>query len=140
MYEELGTVEDQVIYKARRKRTIKFLAISRTDRHLKPLITNHVRFVSGLRSSSVLKFYQWYETGNHLWLVMELFTGGSLEQVLREEINLTENVIRKYGSDIVLGLQYIHSRGVLYNDMKPSRVILSHYLMFGSSYWMEMET
>lgn len=122
LYDELGKANEQIIYKARRKGTIKYLAICCTDRHRRPLISNHVRFVHVLSHPNVLQFHEWYETSNHLWLVMELCTGGSLEQVIKEDGYLPVNVVRKFGSDIVRGLQYIHSRGVVFNDTNPSRV------------------
>ncbi|KAA0199367.1 Serine/threonine-protein kinase ULK4 [Fasciolopsis buskii] len=124
LYDELGKANEQIIYKARRKGTIKYLAICCTDRHRRPLISNHVRFVHVLSHPNVLQFHEWYETSNHLWLVMELCTGGSLEQVIKEDGYLPVNVVRKFGSDIVRGLQYIHSRGVVFNDTNPSRFLL----------------
>ncbi|KAG5452429.1 hypothetical protein CSKR_107129 [Clonorchis sinensis] len=124
LYDEIGKANDQTIYKARRKGTIKYLAISCAERHTRPYISNHVRFVHVLKHQNVLQFLEWYETSNHLWLVMELCTGGNLEQVVKEDGNLPENVVRKFGADIVRGLEYIHSRGVLFNDMRPSRFLL----------------
>ncbi|KAF8569836.1 hypothetical protein P879_01164 [Paragonimus westermani] len=55
---------------------------------------------------------------------MELCTGGSLEQVIKEDKFLPENLIRQFGADIVRGLDYIHSRGVVFNEMRPSRFLL----------------
>ncbi|CAH8575350.1 unnamed protein product [Schistosoma bovis] len=112
LYDEIEKTNEQVIYKARRKGTIKYLAVACTEKHKRPVISNHVRF------------YEWYETSNHLWLVMELCTGGSLEQVIKEDRFLSENVVRKFGADIVRGLQYVHSRGVVFNRLLPSRFLL----------------
>ncbi|CAL8095512.1 unnamed protein product [Calicophoron daubneyi] len=124
LYDEIGKANEQTIYKARRKGTIRYLAISCAERQRRPLISNHVRFVHVLKHKNVLQFLEWYETSNHLWLVMELCTGGSLEQVIKEDGSLPEAVVGKFGADITRGLQYVHSRGVLFNDMKPSRFLL----------------
>ncbi|CAH8541744.1 unnamed protein product [Dicrocoelium dendriticum] len=124
LYDEIGKVNDQIIYKARRKGTIKYLSISCAERKLRSFVSNHVRFVHVLKHPNVVQFYEWYETSNHLWLVMELCIGGSLEQVIKEEGFLPENVVRKFGADVIRGLEYIHSRGVLFDEMKPSRFLL----------------
>ncbi|CAH8856804.1 unnamed protein product [Trichobilharzia szidati] len=124
LYDEIEKNSEQVIYKARRKGTIKYLAVACAEKHRRPLISNHVRVSHELKHKNVLQFYEWYETSNHLWLVMELCTGGSLEQVIREDRFLSESVIRKFGTDIVRGLRYVHSRGVVFNRLLPSRFLL----------------
>ncbi|KAH8871747.1 Serine/threonine-protein kinase ULK4 [Schistosoma japonicum] len=124
LYDEIEKTSEQVIYKARRKGTIKYLAVACTEKHKRPVVSNHVRVSHELKHKNVLQFYEWYETSNHLWLVMELCTGGSLEQVIREDHFLSENVIRKFGADIVRGLQYVHSKGVVFNRLLPSRFLL----------------
>lgn len=91
---------------------------------MRPFVSNHVRFVHVLKHPNILQFHEWYETSNHLWLVMDLCIGGSLEQVIKEEGFLPESMVRKFGADIVRGLQYIHSRGVLFDEMRPCRFLL----------------
>uniref|UniRef100_A0A5K4ESI8 Protein kinase n=1 Tax=Schistosoma mansoni TaxID=6183 RepID=A0A5K4ESI8_SCHMA len=124
LYDEIEKTNEQVIYKARRKGTIKYLAVACAEKHKRPVISNHVRVSHELKHKNVLQFYEWYETSNHLWLVMELCTGGSLEQVIKEDRFLSENVVRKFGADIVRGLRYVHSRGVVFNRLLPSRFLL----------------
>ncbi|KAK4470507.1 hypothetical protein MN116_006054 [Schistosoma mekongi] len=124
LYDEIEKTSEQVIYKARRKGTIKYLAVACAEKHKRPVVSNHVRVSHELKHKNVLQFYEWYETSNHLWLVMELCTGGSLEQVIREDRFLSESVIRKFGADIVRGLQYVHSKGVVFNRLLPSRFLL----------------
>ena len=71
---------------------------------------------------NVVKFYEWYETSNHLWLVVELCTGGSLENLISQDKSLPESSVRTFGIDLVTGLHYIHSLGILFCDLRPSKV------------------
>lgn len=75
-----------------------------------------------IANQNVVKFYEWYETSNHLWLVVELCTGGSLETLVAQDKHLPESSVRTFGIDLVTGLHYIHSLGILFCDLRPSKV------------------
>jgi serine/threonine-protein kinase ULK4 len=53
----------------------------------------------------MLRFYDWYETKNALWVILEYCTGGNLETILRQDGHLPESAIRIFGLDIVSGLK-----------------------------------
>ena len=48
--------------------------------------------------------------------------GGKLEVVLEQDHHLPESAVMKFGLDIVRGLHYLHSLGILYCDLQPSKV------------------
>ena len=75
-------------------------------------------------SSNVVKFREWYETTNHIWMVVELCTGDSLDAVLSQDKRLPVETVRQFGIEIAKALYYIHSLGILYCDLKPSRIML----------------
>uniref|UniRef100_A0A3Q0RZJ2 Protein kinase domain-containing protein n=1 Tax=Amphilophus citrinellus TaxID=61819 RepID=A0A3Q0RZJ2_AMPCI len=74
LYEELGTRRSSIVYKGRRKGNLSYVAIKCIDKTKRPEITNHVRLSQDLDHPNIVKFYEWYETINHLWLVVELCT------------------------------------------------------------------
>ena len=39
------------------------------------LLNLQVRLVHEIEHENIVKFYEWYETSNHLWMVVELCTG-----------------------------------------------------------------
>jgi serine/threonine protein kinase len=43
-----------------------------------------VRTMHALDHENILKFFAWYETQNHLWLVLEYCVGGDLLTILRQ--------------------------------------------------------
>lgn len=103
MYEEIGRGSRSVVYKGRRKGSIHFVAIICSDKSKRPELTNHVckrnissaicfkqtvslclinvtlspqvRLAHDIKHDNVVSFYEWYETSNHLWLVVEMCTG-----------------------------------------------------------------
>uniref|UniRef100_A0A8C2WY14 Protein kinase domain-containing protein n=1 Tax=Cyclopterus lumpus TaxID=8103 RepID=A0A8C2WY14_CYCLU len=78
LYEELGAGARSVVYKGRKKGNLNYVAIICAEKAKRPEITNHVRLSQDLDHPNIVCFYEWYETSNHLWLVVELCTGRSL--------------------------------------------------------------
>ncbi|KAG8010251.1 Serine/threonine-protein kinase ULK4, partial [Nibea albiflora] len=134
LYEELGTGSSSVVYKGRKKGTLSYVAIVCADKAKRPYITNHVRLSHDLEHPNIACFYEWYETSNHLWLVVELCTGGSLESVIAHDGYLSEDVVRRFGWDLVKGLKHIHELGVIFSDLTPAKILLdgSGILKFGN--------
>ncbi|KAK3602625.1 hypothetical protein CHS0354_034209 [Potamilus streckersoni] len=124
LYEELGRGEHSIIYKGRRKGTINFVAIHCIEKCKRPEVTNTVRMTHDINHNNMVKFYEWYETSNHLWLVVELCTGGSLDTLIQQDKFCPESSVRTFGFDLVTGLHYIHSLGILFCDLRPSKILL----------------
>uniref|UniRef100_A0A2K5E9Y3 Unc-51 like kinase 4 n=1 Tax=Aotus nancymaae TaxID=37293 RepID=A0A2K5E9Y3_AOTNA len=124
LYEEIGRGSKTVVYKGRRKGTIHFVAILCTDKCKRPEITNWVRLTHEIKHKNVVTFHEWYETSNHLWLVVELCTGGSLKTVIAQDENLPEDVVREFGIDLITGLHHLHKLGILFCDISPEKILL----------------
>lgn len=124
LYEEIGKGSKTVVYKGRRKGTINFVAILCTDKCKRPEITNWVRLTHEIKHKNIVTFHEWYETSNHLWLVVELCTGGSLEMVIAQDENLPEDVVREFGIDLITGLHHLHQLGILFCDISPGKILL----------------
>ncbi|KAK5862654.1 hypothetical protein PBY51_018024 [Eleginops maclovinus] len=134
LYEELGAGSSSVVYKGRRKGNLNYVAIICADKSKKPAITNHVRLSQDLDHPNIVSFYEWYETSNHLWLVVELCTGGSLESIIGSDGCLSEDVVRRFGWDLVKGLKHIHKLGIIFSNLNPAKILLdgSGTLKFGN--------
>ena len=78
--------------------------------------------MNGLDHDNVLRFYEWYETSRHIWVITELTSGGTLAQILEQDGWIPPNKISGFISDIALGLNYLHSLNILYCDLQPNKV------------------
>ncbi|NXB28233.1 ULK4 kinase, partial [Eulacestoma nigropectus] len=141
LYEEIGRGNTTVVYKGRRKGTINFVAIICSDKCKRAGVANWVRLTQGLTHKNIMTFYEWYETSNHLWLVVELCTGGSLESVIAQDECLPEDVVREFGVELVTGLYHIHKHGVIYCELTPGKILLegSGTLKFSSFCWAKAD-
>ncbi|XP_041419725.1 protein kinase C delta type-like [Xenopus laevis] len=56
---------------------------------------------------------------------MEYASGGSLHELIGDRQHLEEREVIFYSAEMVCGLQYLHSRGIIHRDIKPGNVLLS---------------
>lgn len=88
LYDEISRDDTRIIYKGRKKGSVNFVAVHCIDKSLRSETTNRVRLTHELNHINVVEFFEWYETTNHLWLVVELCTGKTGE--------IPRRVIMKY--------------------------------------------
>jgi serine/threonine protein kinase len=55
---------------------------------------------------------------------MDLCAGGELFYLLHQRGRMSEQQAKFYFAEILLGLEYIHSKGIAYRDLKPENVLL----------------
>lgn len=81
-----------------------------------------VRIMHSLDNKNVLKFIEWYEAPQHIWVITELTVGGSLRDMLEQDGFIPLSELPNFLKDITTGLSYIHSKGIIYCDLQPSKV------------------
>ncbi|KAM8846825.1 serine/threonine-protein kinase ULK4 isoform 1-T2 [Synchiropus picturatus] len=123
-YEELGRGSSSIVYKGRERGTLNYIAIICADKSKRPEITNHVRLCHNLDHPSIVRFYEWYMTSKHLWMIVELCSGGSLESLILDDKGLSEDTVREFGLDVVRGLEHIHKSGIIFSDLTPAKILL----------------
>lgn len=127
IYEEIGRGHGSIVYKGREKQTIKYVAIKSVDKSLKARVLNEVSVMYTLDHPNILKFLNWYETTNHIWLIVEYCTGGDLLRLLRQDKRLPEASVKMFARDILEGIHFVHHKGFIFGDLKPSNVLINEY-------------
>lgn len=72
-------------------------------------VVNEVQVMHKLNSVHMLKFHDWYETRNNLWLILEYCTGADLEALIKQDGHLPETSVRIFGLDIVAAIKVSES-------------------------------
>lgn len=127
IYEEVGRGKYSVVYKGRIKKNIKYVAVKSVERSRRRKLMNEVRICHDLIHKNVLRFYNWYETRNHLWIIFEYCAGGDLYQLLESDKRLPEETVRGFGTELLEGLGFLHENGIIFADLKPSNILLDEY-------------
>jgi len=80
-------------------------------------------------SPNIVNTEGWYETTDHIGIVMELLHGGDLRWLVkkvRRGYLLSEAQLKSIAYDSLVGLQGVHAKNLLYGDMKPNNLMLRH--------------
>ncbi|KAL1918447.1 uncharacterized protein VTP21DRAFT_3107 [Calcarisporiella thermophila] len=65
-----------------------------------------------------------FQTEQYLYLVMEYACGGELFTHMEKEGKFSERVAAFYIAELVLALEHLHNRGIIYRDLKPENCML----------------
>ncbi|ESP02150.1 hypothetical protein LOTGIDRAFT_111267 [Lottia gigantea] len=128
----LGKGAFACVYRARSNKTGVEVAIKMIDKKLMKAagmvtrVKKEVEIHSRLKHPSILELYNYFEDNNYVYLVIEICHNGELQRYLKTHCKvLSEDEARHFMKQIVEGMFYLHSHGILHRDLTLSNLLLS---------------
>jgi calcium-dependent protein kinase len=76
---------------------------------------------------NIIKMYEYFESKNNLYLIMEECNGGELFDKIIEHIDNEEMYTEKEAAEIILqvmsAIEYCHNNGICHRDLKPENLL-----------------
>jgi calcium-dependent protein kinase len=107
-----------------RKFAVKSINIASIMPDLK-LIENELDILMQVDHPNIIQYYEAYNDGKYLHIVMELCTGGELFDRIITQGKFSESDAAKIIEKILSALSYLHNLGICHRDLKPENFIFS---------------
>eukprot|EP01062_Namystynia_karyoxenos_P007493 TRINITY_DN12635_c0_g1_i1.p1 TRINITY_DN12635_c0_g1~~TRINITY_DN12635_c0_g1_i1.p1 ORF type:complete len:333 (+),score=132.23 TRINITY_DN12635_c0_g1_i1:87-1001(+) len=84
-----------------------------------------IAIMKSLSHPNIVNLYDTLQTGNNIYMVLELVDGGELFERIVERRRFDEPQGRSYFQDLIMGVRYVHMQGVAHRDLKPENILIS---------------
>ncbi|XP_031680895.1 calcium/calmodulin-dependent protein kinase type 1 isoform X1 [Oncorhynchus kisutch] len=125
--EILGTGAFSEVVLAEEKRTQKLVAIKCIPKKAlegkENSIENEIAVLHKLKHANIVSLEDIFESKSHLYLVMQLVSGGELFDRIVEKGFYTEKDASKLIQQILDAVKYLHDMGIVHRDLKPENLL-----------------
>ena len=87
-------------------------------------IIREMNMVTEFNHKNVIKVYEMFETKSSFLIIMEYCEGGELFDYIVQKKRLSEDEAAYFYYQLINGIEYIHSKGVVHRDLKPENILL----------------
>ncbi|EGR28006.1 protein kinase domain protein [Ichthyophthirius multifiliis] len=82
--------------------------------------------LSSIKHPFIVKLVYAFQNTDKLFLILNYCPGGDLGELLQKEKQLSEQQVLNYSAEIVLALEHLHSKDIIFRDLKPDNIVLDH--------------
>ncbi|KAF7729974.1 hypothetical protein EC973_003387 [Apophysomyces ossiformis] len=130
LLETLGTGTFGRVHLAKEKKTKKYHAIKVLKKaevvRLKQVehINSERQVLSQVNFPFIVQLFRTFQDHQNLYMVQEYVIGGEVFRHLRRAGRFSNDMTRFYAAEIVLAIEYLHSKNIIYRDLKPENLLL----------------
>jgi serine/threonine protein kinase len=92
--------------------------------HMEEQLKREIAIMKHLKHEHIVQLREVLQTAKHIYIVLELVTGGELFDRIVQAKRFDENTGRKYFQQLIFGVYYCHQQGIAHRDLKPENLLL----------------
>ncbi|KAL2126850.1 hypothetical protein VTI74DRAFT_137 [Chaetomium olivicolor] len=85
------------------------------------------RMLGEVKHPFLITLWGTFQDAKNLYMVMDFVEGGELFSLLRRSGRFPNPVAKFYAAEVTLALEYLHSRNIIYRDLKPENLLLDRH-------------
>lgn len=131
LIEKIGDGGMAIVYKAKDRLLKRFIAV----KILEPEFVQDIKFVENFRKEShaaaslshpnIVSIYDVGQEGNINYIVMELVSGKTLNELIKEEAPMDYRKAADIAKQVAAGLSAAHKKGIVHRDVKPHNILMT---------------
>lgn len=118
---QLATVYEGTVFAAKELEKRRFIKNGILD----PKINMEMVIMQQISHPNIVKLHEHKETKSHLYLIMELVSGGDLNGYLQSHAKLAEDLALCMSKQMLSALEYLHSQNITHRDIKPDNILIA---------------
>jgi len=87
---------------------------------------DEVVILSKIKHPNIIGIKEIFETETHLYIVLELVTGGELFDKILKKDHLPEEEAKSYFKQMLEAIKYLHDKDIAHRDLKPENILLKN--------------
>ncbi|KAM5351368.1 hypothetical protein ACJ41O_004091 [Fusarium nematophilum] len=85
------------------------------------------RMLSDVKHPFLITLWGTFQDIKNIYMVMDFVEGGELFSLLRKSGRFPNPVAKFYAAEVTLALEYLHSKNIIYRDLKPENLLLDRH-------------
>jgi serine/threonine protein kinase len=128
----IGIGSHSIIKLAKTQQSNKFYAIKKIKKsdminlNLVQRLFNEIKALNLAENLYIEKYQGFALDTKYIYIITELITGGSLYERLRKEIKFSFPQVLNYSAQIVIMLEAIHLKKIIYRDLRPENLLIDY--------------
>ncbi|KAF2200412.1 Pkinase-domain-containing protein [Delitschia confertaspora ATCC 74209] len=120
---KIATKMEGKVYAAKELEKRKFIKNGQLDKK----IDNEMRIMKDLEHPNIVKFIDYHDHGEHLYIIMEFVPHGDLQGRLQQKGPLPEPEAKTMSRQILNALAYLHRQHITHRDIKPDNILIMEH-------------
>eukprot|EP01062_Namystynia_karyoxenos_P051695 TRINITY_DN4072_c0_g2_i2.p1 TRINITY_DN4072_c0_g2~~TRINITY_DN4072_c0_g2_i2.p1 ORF type:complete len:451 (+),score=135.18 TRINITY_DN4072_c0_g2_i2:124-1476(+) len=92
--------------------------------HMEEQLKREIAVMKLLKHANIVQLREVLQTHKHIYLVLELITGGELFDRIVAAKKFDEKTARRYFQQMICGVGFCHAQGIAHRDLKPENLLL----------------
>ncbi|KAK5129142.1 hypothetical protein LTR08_003807 [Meristemomyces frigidus] len=119
---QIATKSEGQLFAAKELEKRKFMKNGVLDRKL----SNEMEIMKATSHPNIVKYVDYQDSTNHLYIIMEFVPCGDLQQYLQARGALPESIGKKMAMQVLDSLAYLHAQMITHRDIKPDNILLAN--------------